>query len=672
MLFDPLTHTHAYTIWSTTIMVRRHPGLFSLTILAVAVVSLALSGCGRKTTTPSDSLNVKNTWKKFDTPPGADPSVPDSLGGAGFEKIAEGMGFVTYVPTDEDIKLVSDPNAKTGGQISYTESSFPNTFRPYGQGSTTVNTQDIAAICYETLISQHPITLDYAPGIATHWKIGTDKKTFTFRIDPNARFADGKPVTAEDVVATWKLLVDPSILEPALNLVYGKFETPVAKSKYIVEVKAKTVNFRDLLYFGTGMFILPSHEIGNLTGKEFLEKYNMNMPSGSGEYIALESDIKAGQSYAMTRRDDYWAKDYPMNKGTGNFDRINVLVVKDNPILEYEKFKSGESDMYRFNMMTTEKWINDTTYDALKNGWVLRRRMYTDGPMGTQGVTFNMRKPPFDDIRIRKAFQMLYNRAAVVEKLLYNDYEIYNTFQPNTVYANPSNPPVQYDPEQAQKLLAEAGWATRNSDGLLTKNGKPFVIELPIQKPLERFLTPYQQELRKAGIDLKLKFMDWNAILKNVDERNFTIFAYGYGGLVTPNPETSLLSKLADQNDNNNIQGFKSARVDQLCAEYDSTFDIKHQIEIIREIDGLAYQTYMSSFWWNPKGIRVAHWNRFGMPEYGLPRYAQLAYAYRTIATTWWHDPAKQQALDEARKNKSALADPKSVIEMKFWKQYKR
>ncbi|MDZ4746621.1 MAG: extracellular solute-binding protein [bacterium] len=644
-------------------------GILSATLLLS--IALVLTGCpSKRSGDPNDVIVIKNTWHKIDTPPGADPLVADSLGGNGFEAKAASMGFETYTFAEEDKKVFEVEGVKTGGQFTYIESQFPATFRPVGQSSSFTQVNDVASLVYEALIVQHPITLAYAPGLATHWKISADKKVFTFRIDPRARFSDGSPVTARDVVATWKLMMDESIGEPSSQLVYSKFEEPVALSKYLLEVKCKTVNFRNLLYFGTSLIIMPEKQIGSITGKEFIEKYNTEMPMGTGEYILLESDIKSGQSYTLTRRDDYWAKDDLMNKSTGNFDKITINVVKDNPTLEYEKFKAGEADILRFNMNSTENWVNDTAYLGIKNSWVLRKRIYTDGPMGTQGITFNMRKPPFDDIRVRKAFILLFNRQQQIEKLLYNEYEPYDTYYPNTVFSNPKNPVMKYDPTTAQRLLAEAGWSSRNSDGLLVKNGKPFVLEIAIQKTLERFLTPYQEDLRKAGIDLKIKYMDWNAVIKNIDERNFQIFAFGYGGLITPNPETSLNSELADKNDNNNIQGFKNPRVDQLCDEYDSTFNIERQIEIIREIDGLAYDVYMTGFWWNPRGMRVAHWNKFGMPEYGLPRYGQLGYVQRTAASYWWYEPAKASALVEAKKNNTKLADPSAIQTLRFWKDY--
>lgn len=639
--------------------------LMALTLLALVVTT----GCGRREKKDT-SDDIKNVWKKVDTPAGADPSIPDTLGGAGFEKVAESLGFSTYVIKDEEAKFFGDARAVKGGELNIGEVTFPTTFRPEGQGSSMVVNTEIKGYVYETLISSHPVTREYIPALASHWKISPDKKTFTFRIDPNARWSDGRPVVAQDVVTTWKLMVDPGILEPALNLVFEKFEQPVALSKYIVQVTSKTVNFRNLLYFGAGMLIYPDHELGQITGKEFLEKYNFNMPAGTGPYYLNEKDIKEGSGWRLTRRPDYWAKDYPAAKNTANFNYINYVVVKDNPTLLYEKFKAGDIDLYRYNMATTEKWVGDTDYDAIKNGWVRRYRFYNNGPMGTSGVTFNMRRAPFDDVRVRKAFIMLYPRQRVVEKLLFNEYEIYDTDYPNTPYASTTNPVVQYDPQAAAKLLSEAGWTTRNSQGLLVKNGKPFVIEMAITKAEERWMTPYQEELRKIGIDLRLKHMDWNAIIKNVDERNFQVFSYGYSGLPTPNPETSLKGELADKNDNNNIQGFKNARVDELLPVYDTTFDVAGQIKIINEIDRIVYDTHMKSHWWNPKGIRLAVWDKFGMPEYGIGRYTQLSYVFGAAGLTWWHDDEKASKLSEARKNKTDLGGNKGVTEFRYWKDF--
>lgn len=619
---------------------------------------------------PSDSYNTA-LWKKFDTPPGADPNVPDSLGGAGFEKIAAQMGFVTYSPKPAELKYFGDPRAKVGGAIRFTTYNFPQTFRPEGQGSNSIINQDIKGMVYETLLSTHPVTQEYIPSLASHWKISEDKRFFTFRIDPNARFSDGKRVTAEDVVASWNLLMDETLLEPSNQLVYGAFDKPVVLSTYLVQIHCKKRGFRHFLYLTTALYVQPAHEIASLSGREYLNTYKKTMPAGSGEYILLQKDIQEMKGYVLTRRNDYWAKDYATNKYVGNFDSIAYSVVRDNLLLEYEMLKGGQSDVFRFNMLTTEKWVKDSKYEALSKGWMRRCRIFNNAPMGTQGYAFNMRKEPFNDIRVRKAFAYLFPRKQIIEQQLYNEYIPFNSHYPNTVYANPTNEQWEFSPEKANKLLDEAGWKVRNSAGIRTKKGEDFSIVCPLQTNLLPYLKPYIEQLKKAGIELQIDSMNWQEMLRRIDSRDFTIAHVSYGGLLTPNPETSLLSTLAAQDYNNNIHGVTNLRIDALCSEYNNEYDLGRRIAIIREIDKLCDSLCFDIMSWNPKGIRLAFWDKFGVPEFGLPRFAQLSYVYSNIATTWWYDEAKAKRLAKAVKEKKSLGNSGDIEEIRFWDKFK-
>lgn len=642
------------------------------TLLLSAFLIILLSGCGKKAQDPTadktgPSYNTK-LWKKFDNiPPGADPSVADTLGGNGFEKVAEKMGFTTYTPKEEELKYFGDPRAKKGGKITTIISRFPFNFLPFGRNSHLTENSIIGAFVYETLLGSHPITRDYVPAVATHWKISDDKRIFTFRMDPRARFSDGMPLTANDVVATWKLMMDETILDPSQQLTYGKFEEPKAISKYILEVKCKELNFRNLLYF-SGISILPAHVIGKMTGSEFIDKCQFAMPPGSGPYILLESDIKKGQQYSLTRRDDYWAKDEPLGKYAANFDRIQFDVVEDQTNLEYEKFKKGDQDFFLFTSLTTEKWLKDK-YDGVDKGWIQKRRVFTDSPFGSSGVAFNMRKPPFDDIRVRKAFAHLFNRESIIKNILFDEYLPTDSHHDNSPFESPESPVVRYNPELAATLFKEAGYTTKNADGILVKNGKPFTLEFGIPKQMEKFMLIYQKDLRTAGVDLQLKVQDGNTLFKNAMARNFTIWWQNWTGLLTPNPETSYLSSLADKPDNNNIPGFKNARVDELCRIYDTTFSRKEQIKIIQEIDKLVCETYSVALGWYPKGIRIAYWNKFGMPETVLGRYTQFGYLDLTIFGTWWYDAEKAKALEEAKKSGGSLPIGKETVD--YWKNFK-
>jgi len=641
----------------------------SLFVLA----TLVITGCGKKEGAEELASNIPNTWKKFDTPPGADPSVPDSLGGNGFESIAEGLGFKTWKPSQEDLDLFVYPTHK-GGEIRNTISRFPLSFRPffYGPNANFTENAHMSSLIYETLIGVHPITLEFTPSLASHWKVSEDQMTFTFRIDPNARWADGKRVTAQDVVATFKLIMDESIQSPSMQQSYSRYDTPVALSMYLVQVSVKEKNWRNFLTFGGGLNILQADEIGNMTGREFVDTYQFTMPVGSGPYLILADDIKKQQSYSFTRRADYWGIDYPLSKSFNNFDKLVFNVVVDNPTLEYEKFKQGESDYFSFTSLTTDQWINDTQYDGLKNNWVQKYRVFTDGPAGTYGYFFNTRKPPFNDIRIRKAFAHLLDRPSIIKEILLDEYLPIDSWYGNSMYEFPGNEKITYDPEKAAALLAEAGWKTRNADGILTKNGKPFVVELPIIKPLEQFVTPFKQTARDAGIDVQIKYVDGNALSENMMERNFTITVGNYGGLTFPNPESSLKSDLADRKHTNNVTGFKNPVVDQLIEDYKLAFDQADRVRMIQKIDSIVSSEQLIAFWWAPKGIRIAAWNRFGMPKGVLGKNTQVGDQDLAIMTGWWIDPEKDAALKEAMKNKSALPGTQGVIVNDFWKTYKR
>ena len=239
-------------------------------------------GCGGKKEHSTISAEKKVTVSK-------DTSTPAGQGGYGFADLAENLGYKTYTFSEKDGTFFGDPNAKKGGILHYIHSLFPRTMRIIGQNSSQmINARIIQALCYESLLGQHPATLEFVPSLATHWMISEDKLTFKFRINPDARWSDGMPITAVDVVATWDLRMDETILEPSEQLSFGKFERPVTEGKYIVSVNAKSINWRNFLYFST-MAILPNHILKDLDGTAYLEEYAFSMMTGSGPYIIPEN-----------------------------------------------------------------------------------------------------------------------------------------------------------------------------------------------------------------------------------------------------------------------------------------------------------------------------------------------------------------------------------------------
>jgi len=625
--------------------------------LLILLISLGLWSCGG-----GDQQAAERSVKHVDIVE-KDMTTPAEQGGYGFEDLAEDLGYVTYKMQPEEQIFFGDPRAKKGGTLRHITTRFPVTMRTEGQNANYVENSTIAGLCYEGLLSTHPVTLEFIPALASHWKISDDKMKFWFRINPDARFSDGREVIADDVVATWDLHMDETILSPSDQLVYGKFERPVAESKYIVSVTCKELSWRNLLYFGA-MSIFPSYYLNQIDGAEYLKEYQFKMLPGTGPYEIKEEDIISQESFAFTRRPDYWAKDDPMSKYTSNFDKIRFMVVKDNNPLMFEKFKKGESDFY--TVSKAREWVEETDFEAIRKGWVQKRKIYSEKPAGTSGYAFNMRKWPFNDKRIRMAFTYLYNREKMNEEMYYNEYSMMNSLYSGSIYENPDNEKVVYSPEKAVKLLEEAGFKSRNKDGwLVNDEGRVLRFEIAIMKGLDYMVTPVQQMMKEYGIDMQIKYIDGNANWKNLMERNFTIYMQSWNGLVFPNPETSLHSSLADENNTNNISGFKNARVDELLEEYDKTFDQARRVEIIREIDGIYSDVHPAAWGIARNYQRILFWNKFGYPEYMVTRFGG---DYRSIFTHWWFEPEKAQALEEAIANDTDL--PVGDVNVRFWPEY--
>ena len=613
----------------------------------------------------SDNKEVKSITSQSDTVEKDTQTKPEE-GGYGFEQIAEDMGYTTYEWNESvDKTFFGDPKASKGGTLNYIHSLFPRTMRVLGQNSSQVlNSRTILALCYQGLLSQHPTTLEFIPALASHWKISDDKMTFEFRINPDARWWDGRQVTSEDVIATWDLRMDETILSPAEQITYGKFERPVAKSKYLVSVKSKTVNWRNFLYFST-MALHPHHILKDLDGTAFLEEYAFSVIPGTGPYILKDENIKNQESYTFERRDDFWAAKSPFNRYKYNFDKIKVSVVKDNDALQYEKFKKGEQDI--FNVQRSRRWIEETDFEATKNGWVKKQRVFSEKPAGTSGYYFNMRQWPFDDKRVRYAFCYLYDREKMNKEMYYSEYGMMNSLYSGSIYENKNNNPFKHNPSEAVRLLKEAGYTTRNSDGWLvhSETNRVLSFEIVIQKTSAYMVTPVQQMLKEYGIDMQIKFMDYNTMIKNVNARNFNVCLLAYSGLVYPNPEGSLRSTLADQDDNNNVWGFKSPRVDELLDEYDICFDQKRRVDIIREIDGIFSDVHPIAFSIARNYSRMMWWDKFGYPEWMFSRYVG---EYWDSLYYWWYDGLKDSNLKDAIETGKSL--PLKPIDMKYWPTY--
>jgi microcin C transport system substrate-binding protein len=644
----------------------------SLTALALAFTVAACGGGGQPSQSapaagasgqqPAASVSTdKNSYPVFVNPDaGADPSVSAADGGKGFT----GEGW----ETNSSFDLIGDPHAVKGGVLKEYVLDFPGTLRGYGPESNSALNYTIGAMVYESLLNVHPTTLDYIPGLATHWQISPDHSVYRFRINPNARWADGQPVVADDVVATWMFAMDKGLQDPSSVITFSKFEKPVAESKYIVSVKSKVLNWRNFLYF-SGNAIFPAHVLKHVDGATYLKDYNFKLIPGSGAYEVREADVLKGKSVTIRRRSDYWAEKHRRNVGMNNFDEIRETVVRDQK-LAFEMFKKGDIDDYFVNV--SREWVEEMNFDRVQRGLIQKRKIFNDAPSGYSGLAFNTRREPFTDIRVRKALTLLQNRDELIKKLFFNEYVPLNSYFAGGIYENPNNPKNVYDQQGALQLLADAGWKDRDAQGRLVKNGQPLSIEvLYASKGMETWMTVYQEELRKVGIALNLRLVTPETLFKLVMDRNFSLVSMGWGSLIFPNPETSFESSLADVPNNNNITGFKDARVDALLKQYDQEFDSRKRAAIIRDIDGIVANSYQYILGWDAPFQRIAYWNRFGQPEGYLRRVGDQFNPsdYRDITNLWWIDPKKDAELKRAMGDDSVKL-PVGETEVRYWQQY--
>ncbi len=624
--------------------------------IALLIFALLLFGCNKKKAS-FEKLNTSPvSLKQFNIPDGADPTVPAELGGKGFD----GKGWETKT----DYNVIGKKDSYKGGAVVLSIPDFPSTIRPFGQNFNTFFYLYSGNLLYETLLQLDPVTSDYIPMLATHWKIMDDKKTFKFRINPEARWADGNPVTSEDFVETWKMLRNPGILDPYTNEMLDEYEEPVAESKYIFSVKSKTVSWRTFYYFASEFQVFPAHFLKSISPKDFLQNFQFKYFPGTGPYTILDNEIKKGDLISLHRRSDYWGEKEKFNQGRNNFDIITFASVS-NDLLEYEKFKKGEIDI--IPVRKASDWAEKYEFENVKRGLILKRRVFNESPKTISGICININKEPFYDINVRKAFIHAFNRKLFNEKLFFDSYILMNSYFSGTVYENPNNSHPGFNLDSSAMLLSRAGWTQKNSDGYLTKNGKIFEVELPYQSGMDRYLTIYQEDLKKVGVKVNLREIDLAYTMKIGSEKNFNLLPITWNAVSIPNPENVYKSDLAESKNNNNWSGIKDSRIDSLINKYNFEFDHIKRITYIREIDSLLIEQAGYILYWYAPYHRLVFHNLFDYPEGLLDRDSGI----ESIMPYWSFSPEKIEKYLEALKDNNILLNS-GETDNKYWLERKQ
>jgi microcin C transport system substrate-binding protein len=583
-----------------------------------------------------------------------DPSVPAELGGPGFT----GEGWTTNL----EFPALGEAHAVKGGSMSLAMPDWPATLRQMGKDWNQSFNYWVNELCMVNLLMVHPTTLEYVPEVATHWWISEDRQTYRFRLNPAARWSDGREITADDVVASFRIRLDPTLLDPSAEMTYGKLEEPRALSKYMLEVRCKEENWRNFLYFAASLSIFPADTVSS-GGSAYLDTYQFAYPPVAGPYEVRPADIVTGQSITISRRSDWWDAANPAWRGIYNIDRFRWVVVMDQN-LTFEKVKAGEIDFW---IIPKAEWYAKTLppEDVVQRGLLVRHKIYSDTPVGTAGLAINTTVPGLDDVRVRRALQLLHPREQLIDELYYGEYEPLASYWQGGLYQNPANQLLSFDPAEANRLLDEAGWTETGNDGIRTKGGRRLSFTVTYRTALsERSLTVYQERCRDAGIELVLSLVNSATAFQNLREKKYELSSTAWGALVFPNPETSWHSRLAPLTDNNNVTAFADPRVDALCEEYDRCYDVQRRIEIVREIDGLIYPQHPYVLEHFLPCQRMVFWNKFEQPRFGAWRFVDN----EDVVFSWWVDPAKEAELAAARASGGRMTPPPE--KNRWWQQW--
>ncbi|MBU4419876.1 MAG: extracellular solute-binding protein, partial [Proteobacteria bacterium] len=518
---------------------------------------------------------------------------------------------------------IASRNAVAGGEISIFAGQYPKSLNYYIDNN--VLSAEIFGSLYETLLSINPVTLEYEPGLAEKWVIADDKKTFTFYIDKRARWSDSLPITAYDVKWTYEAIMDPRNLTGPHKVDLERFESPVVIDKYTIRFTAKDVHWKNLGAVSS-FNILCKHAF---EGKDF-NRINFEFPVVSGPYKLGE--INEGVFITLERRENWWRRRFKRSRGVGNFQtiRFKFFAERENA---FEAFKKGMIDIYP--VYTSRIWINETKGDNFLKNRIVKQKIYNYSPVGFQGFAMNMRKSPFDDLRVRKAMALLLDRRKMNSLLMYDQYFLHKSyFEDLYTKENPcTNELIEVNREEALNLLRQAGWVVNPAVGFLEKNGQRFSFKfLTSDSSSEKFLAIYSEDLKDVGIELIIDKKDWAAWARDMDEYNFQMTWAAWSSGIFKDPESMWFSKEADRKGGNNITGFKNDRVDELIEKQKGIFDIKKRNEIYREIDKIIYNTFPYVLLWNIDYTRLLYWNKFGAPDTVLSRYGNESSAY----WYWW------------------------------------
>ncbi len=540
----------------------------------------------------------------------------------------------------------ASPEARKGGSIRLYGGQGPKSYNGYIDNN--AYTGMTFALMYSSLLSIDPVTLDFVPSLACRWALSGDGRRFVFEIDPEAMWSDGERVKAEDVKWTFDSVMDPKSDTGPWKTVLAAFESPEVKDSRTIIFRKKGESgkdWRDLMNIAF-FKILPSHVF---RGRDF-NKLDFLMAPVTGVYRLTK--IREGVSAEFSRAPRRWCSAKPSSAGVYNFDRIVMKYYADNENA-FEAFKKREIDVYPvYSARIMAEGVNT---ESFKKNHALKRRVRNHEPIGFQGFAMNMRRAPFDDIRVRKAMALLLDRETMNRTMMNGEYFLMNSYFTDLYdERNPCrNTLWPFDPARAAKLLDEAGWK-RGEDGEREKDGKKFVFTFLSRGSSEdKFLSLFNHQLKLQGVTMKIERKDFAGWMRDMDEYNFDMTWAAWGAGIFRMPETMWHSKSGRERGGNNIVGFSNAEVDRLIEKEKLMMSGPQRERAYRAMDALIAEEVPYVLLWNTDERRLVSWNKFGSPASILGRYGYE----ESVLSYWWYDIDRAEELREAISKDTCLPD---------------
>lgn len=548
--------------------------------------------------------------------------------------------------TNDTDPIFADPNAKRGGRFRTYTTGFPLTLRLIGPDANNTFAGYLRGNALN-LVSIHPNTLNPIPELATHWAFDPDGKTVYFRLDPDARWSDGVPVTADDFLFTLEFMRSKYIMEPWYNNYYNEVITDIVKyDERTIGITAGDAkpNYEQLFQVAIGPVPRHFHKLDD----NWVKDYNWRIEPNTGPYQI--SAIRKGKYVEFSRVANWWGDDKRYFRHRFNAEHVRVKIIRDVNIA-YNYFAKGELDS--FGLVMPRLWFKKAHGRPYEHGYIGRIKFYNDVPQMPQGMYLNISDPILGDRNVRLGLAYAMNVEKVIRTVLRNDYERLQTL--NEGYGDYSNPDIRarpFDLAQADRYFDTAGWQERGPDGIRVRGGERLSLRVTYysQDHTAR-LVVLKEEARKAGVELTLQYLDPSAAYKQIMEKKHQIALMSWtGGGIAPRYWEFFHSDNAGKPGTNNITNTADPVLDERITEYRKATTKEDRVRLARELEQMIYDSAVFIPTFKVPYTREGFWRWIKLPAgYATRTSTEVVEPFGATGGLFWIDEDEKARVQRAR-----------------------